>query len=392
MLVCSACGAFYRDTQRTCPRDGQTLSLAADVDWRIGSQVGNYRLVDVLGRGGMGMIYKAEHVYLNKPAAIKILHERAAADAANRLLDEARAAATIGHANIIDVSDFGETPDGLFYIVMELVQGRSLDEVLAAEGQLTLLRAINIINQVGRGLGAAHAKGIVHRDLKPANVMLQERPGRREIVRRIEAELAGEQERFEVRRESSYDFVTILDFGIAQFLDRSLITKAADDLMLGTPHYMAPEIVRGEEIDFRVDIYALGVMFYEMLTGTVPFDDETAREVLVAQCERLVPPMRFKNPRAQVTEAAERLIMRSMSKDPAGRPQSMDEFLHELQRCYGDENFLRNVEEQMPAAVAAGIRPRPKRLTEELSELFAKGDGSQILELALADPPPPKRD
>ena len=387
MLLCPRCRHAFRESQRVCPRDGSTLQPAASVDSRIGTTIGNHRLLDVLGTGGMGAVYLGEHVYIGTRAAIKVLHDHIAADsdAVARLLQEARAAAGIGHGNIVAVSDFGETPDGLAYIVMEYVEGRPLDALLEQETTLPLFRAINIVNQIGGGLGAAHEKGIVHRDLKPENVMLLERSGRRKIVTRS-ADAPPT-----VRQEISYDHVKLLDFGVAKILDSSLSRQTISGMVIGTPQYMAPETARGKgEIDHRIDIYALGVMFYEMLTGKLPFEASTPMEMMLAHCSKPVPPLRERNPNAEVTDAAEALIARALAKNPDERHADMREFLDELQGCYGDENFLRNVEQQKRASEAQPPAPRPRSLTEDLKELFA-GGGNEILERAFADDSSPKK-
>ena len=386
MLVCPRCRHAFRPSQRVCPRDGTELQPAASVDSRIGTVIGNHRLVDVLGTGGMGAVYLAEHIYIGTRAAIKILHEQYAAesDAVARLLQEARAAAGIGHGNIVAVSDFGETPDGLAYIVMEYIEGRPLDALLEESAPLPLFRAINIVNQIGSSLGAAHAKGIVHRDLKPENVMLLECVGRRKIVRRGKDDAPPM-----VEMETTYDHVKILDFSVAKILDAGLSRMTLSGIVIGTPQYMAPETARAtKEVDHRIDIYALGIMFYEMLTAKLPFDASTPMEMMLAHCNKPVPPLREREPRAEVTDAAEALIRRALAKHPDDRPADMDEFLSELQTCYGDENFLRNVERQ---AESRGERaPRPRSLTEDLKDLFV-GGGNEILERAFAADEPPKK-
>jgi len=250
MLLCPRCRHAYRGSQRVCPRDEAVLVAPATVDSRIGTVIGNHKLVDMLGTGGMGAVYLGEHIYIGTRAAIKILHEQHAAesDAVTRLLQEARAAAAIGHGNIVAVSDFGETHDGLAYIVMEYVEGRPLDALLEESAPLPLFRAINIVNQIGSALGAAHQKGIVHRDLKPENVML-----------------------------GDFGEVYVLDWGIAKVLHGhetplddtidlpgdSPATRAGT--VLGTPSYMAPERRHGDA-DPRSDVFALGVILNEMLS------------------------------------------------------------------------------------------------------------------------------
>jgi eukaryotic-like serine/threonine-protein kinase len=381
MLLCPRCRHAFRASQRVCPRDGVELVPPATVDSRIGTTIGNHRLVDILGTGGMGAVYLGEHVFLSTRAAIKILHEQYAAesDAMARLLQEARAAAAIGHGNIVAVSDFGETSDGLAYIVMEYVEGRPLDALLEASAPLPLFRAINIVNQIGSALGAAHSKGIVHRDLKPENVMLVECAGRRQVVRRGAGDTPPT-----VEMEASYDYVKLLDFGVAKMLDADLSRRTMSGVVIGTPQYMAPETARATmDIDHRIDIYALGIMFYEMLTAKLPFDASTPMEMMLANCGKPVPRLHERNPRAEVTPAAEALILRALAKLPDERHADMAEFLAELQGCYGDENFLRNIERQEAAAAASERAPRPRSLTEDLKELFA-GGGNDILERAFA--------
>ncbi len=387
MLLCPRCKHAYRASQRLCIRDGEELQPAAAVDSRLGTTFGNYRLVDVLGTGGMGRVYLAEHVYIGTKSAIKVLHEHVAADAdaVGRLLQEARAAAAIGHGNIVTVSDFGETPDGSAYVVMEYIDGRPLDALMEETGPLPLFRAINIVNQIGSGLGAAHDKGIVHRDLKPENVMLLECQGRRKIVRRGRGDAPPT-----VEMEASYDYVKLLDFGVAKIIDADLTRQTMSGLVIGTPQYMAPETARGKGgIDHRIDIYALGVLFFEMLTGKLPFDATTPMEMMLAHCKEPVPPLSARNPDAEVTPRAEALIRRAMAKDRDERHADMHELLAELQECYGDVSFLRNVERKQQREAEAQRAPRPRSLTEDLKELFA-GGGSDILERALAEEPPKK--
>jgi serine/threonine-protein kinase len=373
MLLCPTCGLAYRAPYNVCPRDNVPLLPPEELDPRLGSQIANYTLIEFLGKGGMGVVYRGEHIYLHKQVAIKVLHEKYASqsEAVARFLAEARAAATIGHPNIVDVSDFGETSDGAAYFIMELVSGRPLDQVLQEDGALPLLRAINILNQVGRALSAAHEKGIVHRDLKPENVMMQKRPGRRDIVRRTGTN-------FSVEKEGEYDFVKLLDFGVAKMIGAPT-GQTESGTIFGTPEYMAPEAARGLPVDHRADVYAFGILFYEMLTMFVPFDGATPMDVLMAQVHKAPPPPSRRNPRAKVSAEAERLILWCLEKDPDKRPQSMYEVLESLQQSYGDEVYLRDAD-RMPGAREAGIAPigpggRKRSVTEDLADLFKDGEG-----------------
>jgi serine/threonine-protein kinase len=372
--ICPTCRATYPATESTCVADATPLIEGNPEDQvalaRLGSMVGNYRLLSVVGRGGMGTVYAAEHVYIGKRAAMKILHQRHAAnaDSVERFLREARAATSANHPNIVDVYDFGATPAGETYLAMELLDGRSLEDLLDRDGPLQLHRAINIVHQISSALAAAHEKGIAHSDLKPANVMLIQRPGRREIIRAAGTAPDG-QPRFVVEKEGAFDFVKVLDFGIAHIQDRPDGDAARH--VFGTPEYMAPEAARGEAVDARSDIYGLGILFYEMLTGTVPFHAAEAIDVLRMHVGTPPPRPTAIAPAAEITPAAERLILRALAKDAAARPQSMDDLRAELAGCYGSVAFRRDAH-RVPGAVAQGLRPRSRRLTEELDEWLAR--------------------
>ena len=315
-------------------------------DARAGTTVGKYKLHEIVGRGGMGVVYRGEHVYIGKEVAVKILHDGYGGreESIKRFLREARAASLINHPNIVDVTDFGKSNDGTVFFVMEYLHGEPLDAVLQRERRLDLLRAITIVNQMAGALGAAHSKGIVHRDLKPENVMLTRREGRRELIRQITDE-AGLHTISE--REKAFDFVKILDFGVAKVRDpdanEGRVTQQG--VVFGTPEYMAPETARIGVSDPRTDIYALGVMFYEMLTGTVPFAGETAVDVMLKIVSEPVEPPRARAGGNEITIEAEQLIMKALAKDPRQRHQSMEEFYEELQRCYGSVRYRRSLEQ-----------------------------------------------
>ena len=318
-------------------------------DARTGTTVGKYKLHEIVGRGGMGVVYRGEHVYIGKEVAVKILHEGYGGreESIKRFLREARAASLIAHPNIVDVTDFGKSNDGTVFFVMEYLHGEPLDGLLSRERRLDLLRSITILNQVAGALGAAHTKGIVHRDLKPENIMLARREGRRELVRQITDE-SGLHTITE--REKAFDFVKILDFGVAKVRDpdanEGRVTQQG--VVFGTPEYMAPETARIGVSDPRTDVYALGVIFYEMLTGTVPFAGETAVDVMLKVVSEPVMPPRVRAPGIEITGEAEHLIMKALAKDPRQRQQSMEEVFEELQRCYGSVRYRRSLEVRSP--------------------------------------------
>ncbi len=333
-------------------------------DSRSGTTVGKYKLHEIVGRGGMGVVYRAEHVYIGKEVAVKILHEGFGGreESIKRFLREARAASLINHPNIVDVTDFGKSSDGTVFFVMELLHGEPLDELLRRERRVELLRAITIVNQMAGALGAAHAKGIVHRDLKPENVMLIRREGRRELVRKFSDE-AGLHEISE--REAQFDFVKILDFGVAKVHDPEVAEGRVTQqgVVFGTPEYMAPETARVGTADPRTDVYALGIMFYEMLTGVVPFTGATPVDVMLKLVSESVVPPRKRAPGIEITDEAEALIMKALSKDPRRRHQSMEELIRELQRSYGSVRYRRSL--QTPREDKEITRPGPIPLQQK---------------------------
>jgi serine/threonine protein kinase len=343
-------------------RASTTLNRVIPADARAGTTVGKYKLHEIVGRGGMGVVYRAEHVYIGKEVAVKILHDGYGGreESIKRFLREARAASLINHPNIVDVTDFGKSNDGTVFFVMELLQGEPLDALMQRENRLDLLRSITIVNQIGGALGAAHAKGIVHRDLKPENVMLTRREGRRELIRQIHDESGLHMV---TEREKAFDFVKILDFGVAKVRDPNVnegrVTQQG--VVFGTPEYMAPETARIGVSDPRTDIYALGVIFYEMLTGSVPFAGETAVDVMLKVVSEPVEPPRERAPGIEITPDAEHLIMKALAKDPQRRQQTMEEFHDELERCYGSVRYRRSMErERQTAAAAASSLPRTR--------------------------------
>ncbi|HEY1587508.1 MAG TPA: protein kinase, partial [Polyangia bacterium] len=238
----------------------QGTELPGHSDPYLGSTIADrYRVISKLGEGGMGVVYLAEHVFIEKRVALKVLSEDFArkADLVARFMQEAKAASKIGHENIVDITDFGETASGSVFFAMEFLDGMDLAGHIKSGGAMSFPRAKQIMNQICRALGAAHSKGIIHRDMKPENVYL-------------------------VTREGRADFVKVLDFGIAKMsaLDEGGSRLTRTGMIFGTPEYMSPEQAKGDKPDHRVDIYAAGCILYEMLTGDVPFHAETFMGVL----------------------------------------------------------------------------------------------------------------
>jgi tetratricopeptide (TPR) repeat protein/tRNA A-37 threonylcarbamoyl transferase component Bud32 len=261
-----------------------------------------YRIITRVGAGAMGAVYQAEHIDLEKRVALKTLLANSARDPVlvERFRQEARAASKIGNPFICDVTDFGELPDGQVFYVMEYINGPSLRRVLEVDRNLDLQRAIPILRQVCKALGAAHEKGIIHLDVKPDNIMLTA-SGRRGSM------------------------VKVVDFGIAGLVSAEPPPEGADPeaRIVGTPDYLSPERIRRKGYDNRSDIYSLGAMAYEMLTGTCPFCDEDLLTTITKHITDKPQPLRLRAPELNLPEKIETMVLQMLEKDPAERPQSM---------------------------------------------------------------------
>ncbi|UJR86919.1 Hypothetical protein I5071_90200 [Sandaracinus amylolyticus] len=274
------------------------------VDPLIGRTIGGrYRLIQRLGSGGMSSVYLARHVLIDRLMAIKTLRRDLASDPVqrDRFIREARAVNRINHENIVEITDFGEAEDGLVYLVMEYVPGEPLLRVMSGQGPFSIARAFDIAQQIGSALARAHQMGVVHRDLKPENILI-------------------------VQKRDRKDFVKILDFGIAKILDAPSLTGSQQ--IFGTPGYIAPEYIQSTNIDGRADLYSLGVILYEMVTGALPFDYEYPGDLLVKHVtEQPIPPTQR---RSEVPGPVEELVLRCLVKDPQDRFRDAYHFLSEL--------------------------------------------------------------
>jgi serine/threonine-protein kinase len=297
-------------------------------------------LREIIGRGGMGVVYRAANIYLRKSAAVKVLHRHLfdQPGAKAHFLREAQTASLVEHPNIVGVTDFGEAPDGTVYLVMAEAHGVGMDMVLQREGTVPLFRALGIMGQITQALAAVHAKGIVHRDIKPENIMLARRTGKRELVRRLRD---GDDFFERIEPEECFDLVTLLDFGAARSLQPDFASVGESARIFGTPAYLAPETAETGEADARSDIYSVGIVLYEMLTGQVPFDGDTTAETLRMQVSTQPQAPSERNPYVEITPEAERAILRALEKNPAHRQSSMDELGSELDRAYGSMRWRR---------------------------------------------------
>ncbi|MFO0564714.1 MAG: serine/threonine-protein kinase [Polyangiaceae bacterium] len=314
MFVCPECGRTFPGAG-FCTEDGGTLAHSGG-DPLLGQMVGSYRVSQLLGKGGMGSVYKGVHPSIGSRVAIKFLSQECAQHPAlvERFFAEARAVNLIRHDNIVSVSDLASTPDGRPYIVMELLDGAPLSAFMKRYGGLPLGTLCRVLMDVLDGLDAAHAKGIVHRDLKPDNVFIS--PGGR---------------------------VKILDFGIAKLRpDQGGVSDATrTGSLLGTPQYMSPEQAQGMHVDHRSDLYAAGVMLFEGATGQRPFPAQTLYELLKAHVEQMPPAPSLLRP--EIPPALETVLLHALQKDPNYRYQSAQDFKAAIEQCLaylGPETFV----------------------------------------------------
>ena len=305
MKVCTTCGREWPDDTKFCPDDGSTLRPAEGTADLSGTVLADrYHLVRKLGAGGMGTVYLAEHVKMGLQVAIKVISADLAnsSDALARFNREAKNAARIKHPNVCQVYGFGETPDGLAYLAMEFIEGKSLADLLDQDGLLDLHRASDILMQCCDAVQTAHDLGIVHRDLKPDNIMITS------------------------TRDGS-DLVKVVDFGLAKALERQqgqTVTKSG--FIVGTPEYMSPEQVSGDVSDGRSDTYTLALVFFRMITGTSPFDVTTPQDLLVKRLTEEPRKLRDASPQIALNVQLQLAVDRALARSPEDRYGSVIEF------------------------------------------------------------------
>ncbi len=352
----------------------RALRVRTEYDRLVGETLdGRYFVQRKIGEGGMGVVFAVKHAIIERPLAVKVLKREVMRDDATirRFVQEARAASRIGHPNIVDVTDFGKTPEGLTYSVMEYVDGQTLAHAIRHNSPFPMMRVFRIAAQIARALGVAHDKGIVHRDLKPENVFL-------------------------VDRDNRPDFVKIVDFGIAKVAplpgeanpNQPRLTKAGS--VFGTPEYMAPEQAAGRgDTDGRVDIYALGVIIYEMLTGRVPHrGDSMVRTLAMQMLDPIVPPSQAR-PDLGIPPEVEAVVMTALAKKRDQRYQTMGALLAAL------DHLAKNV---LPAPVGTSATGSPIYQLPALppgatgsESAVLQAVGSGLLQVAQQESPPPPR-
>ncbi len=353
MKYCPLCDKSYDDQAGVCEVDGALLREAGEQrDPLIGSIIKErYRIIEKVGEGGMGTVYLAEQVSVGRKVALKILHPEFARDQefVKRFRQEARLAASLNHRSVIKVFDFDQGEDGSLFIAMEYVDGRRLKEVIQV-GSLSFDQAIRLGIQIAEGLRAAHRAGVIHRDIKPENIMV-----------------VGEQA----------NEVKLMDFGIARLRDTGASTRLTrSGMIMGTPAYMAPEQIQGQDVSQRTDIYAFGVVLYEMLGGDVPFKAPTPSAVLLKHLQEMPAPLR--KLRKEIPTQVELVVMKTLEKEPDKRQADMQEVIEGLKKAQQEVVPRPEKPQEIVRPQSEEEQPPNTLLTTQLLTLETAGGSTNI--------------
>ncbi len=342
--VCPTCGTEYPLSERFCPRDGTALRSANASADLLGQVIADrYHILKKLGEGGMGTVYLAEHVKMGRKSALKVMNPgmNTDPDAIARFNREASNASRLSHPNICGIYDFGETPDGLIYLAMEFIEGTALTDLIEKGGSLAPARAGSIVHQTADALQVAHDAGIVHRDLKPDNIMV-------------------------AKNRDGTDLVKVVDFGIAKASssDAQKVTKTG--MVVGTPEYMSPEQLAGDKLDGRSDIYSLGLVAFNCITGKLPFPSESAQEAMIMRLTDRPRTLAEMAPDTAWPDAVQATLDRALARDAAERYQSAAQFgrdfaeaLSEMPAVAATEGATMVIGAQSAAAASAPTKAIP---------------------------------
>jgi eukaryotic-like serine/threonine-protein kinase len=338
--ICTHCGAEFDPEQRFCPNDGTPLRPRGSHDPLIGLVIADrYQVLQILGEGGMGRVYLAEHVRMGRKSAVKVMSPNLAlsAEAISRFNREASNASRINHPNVAQIYDFGETSDGMLYLAMEFVEGETLRQLIERDGPMPAPRAADITKQVASALAAAHHLGIVHRDLKPDNIMI-------------------------ARHHDGTDWVKVVDFGIAKTVQGSGESGAGSQTVttagvsLGTPEYMSPEQLAGERLDSRTDLYSLGLVLFNMLTGDLPYPRVTSKDTLVRRLTSKPRQLADVAPDGNWPTRLQAALDRALAQEPSERYSTVVDFGRDVVAASAE---LRDADRTVRIASV-----RPMRLSE----------------------------
>jgi serine/threonine-protein kinase len=308
LKICPVCSTEYPANERFCPRDGTALRSQTGPQDLVGSIIADrYHVIKKLGEGGMGQVYLAEHVKMGRKSAVKVMNPGMVTnvDAISRFNREAANASRINHPNVAGIYDFGETSEGLIYLAMEFVEGQPLTEIIKQHGALPPMRASEIARQVAEGLSVAHDMGIVHRDLKPDNIMV-------------------------AKGRAGADLVKVVDFGIAKAAasEEQKVTKTG--MVVGTPEYMSPEQLSGDPLDARSDIYALGLVAFNMFTGKLPFPGETMQESMIMRLTDEPHTLSAMKPDIAWPADLQAVMNKALARNAGERYATASQFAHDL--------------------------------------------------------------
>ncbi len=370
MKSCPTCESSYPDSYAVCPQDGTPL---IDVTaWSTGTLVrGKYRIISKVGQGGMGAVYKALHVAFDEMRALKVISRELMSDElfVKRFKHEAVITRKLQHPNAVRVDDIDEAEDGRPFIVMEYIEGQSLKQLIQSHGALPVPRVCSIVKQVALALEAAHGLGLVHRDIKPDNIVLVETA-------------AGEEAK-------------VLDFGIAKLKESRAdgsggMTLTGTGVVIGTPQYMSPEQAmgkRGDELDGRSDLYSLGVVMYQMLTGDLPFKADTTMEMLLAHLQKPPTPIHIMRPELQFPQSITALVMRTLEKDRDLRPPSARGLIEEIEKAESGPEPLGKTRVVRPTSVYSPRQAEDLRAAMEAH----RAQQEESAGLPTVPVPPPKQ-